>query len=466
MSALWTAEAVAAATGGRTSGDWVASGVSIDTRTLAPGDLFVALVGPHRDGHAFVAAALERGAAAAVVARVPDGVADPASLVLVDDTMAALERLGGAGRRRTTARIAGITGSVGKTRTKEALRHVLAREAPTHASAASHNNHWGVPLSLARLPEGARFGIFELGMSRAGEIRALTGLVRPHAALITTIAPAHLEFFPSIEAIADAKSEIFEGLEPDGVAILNRDSPYYARMRGHADRSRAGRIVSFGRDPQADWRLVELRPDSAGSGLVVARGRDRLAYRLGQPGEHLALNSLGVLAVVEALGGGVARAARALADLRPVAGRGERRQIEVAGGRAVLIDESYNANPASVRAALALLGQAEGRRIAVLGDMLELGPAAGELHAALAEAVIAADVDLVFTCGQGMAHLRTALPAARRGAHAPDSERLAPAGLAGLPPGDAVVGKGSLRTRRGRVGAQLVAAPAAAAAAG
>ena len=447
MTALWTAETVVQATGGTTEGDWVASGVSIDTRTLAPGDLFVALVGPNRDAGHFVAQAFERGAVAAVVSSLPEGDLDPAGLVLVTDTQLALEGLGRSGRQRTRARIAGVTGSVGKTGTKDALRHVLSRQAPTYASAASYNNQWGVPLSLARLPEAASYGVFELGMNHAGEIRALTEQVRPHVALITAIAAAHLEFFPSIEAIADAKGEIFEGLEPGGVAVLNRDSDHYDRLRRHAERCGAARTVSFGRHPAADWRLGELRLAPEHGEVVVIRAGRQLTFRLGSPGEHVALNSLGVLAVAEALGADVAHAAGSLADLRPPAGRGERRRIAVPGGHALLIDESYNANPASMRAALAVLGQTPGRRVAVLGDMLELGEQSRHLHAALAQSVERAAVDLVFTCGPHMARLHDALPAIRRGAHAPDSAALVPEVLDALRPGDVLLVKGSLGSR-------------------
>ncbi len=463
MTTRWTAEEVAGATGGRIAGGWVASGVSIDTRTLAPGDLFVALEGPNRDAHNFVVDALDRGAAAAIVSRVPEGVDDRSALVLVEDTQTALERLGRAGRARTSARIAGITGSVGKTGTKEALRHLLSRQAPCCASVASYNNHWGVPLSLARLPEGVSFGVLELGMNRAGEIRALTAQVRPHVALITAVAPAHLEFFPSIEAIADAKGEIFEGLEPGGVAVLNHDDEHFGRLRAHAERSRAGRIVTFGRHPDADWRLAELRLAPERSEVVAVRDGRRYAYRLGAPGEHLVLNSLGALAVAEALGADVARAAGTLGELRASAGRGERRRIAARGGEALLLDESYNANPASMRAALAVLGQSPGRRIAVLGDMLELGERADELHAGLADAVDAAGIALVFTCGTAMARLHDALPAARRGAHAGDAAALAPAVLDAMRPGDVVLVKGSLGSRMARVVAALTGARAPAA---
>jgi UDP-N-acetylmuramoyl-tripeptide--D-alanyl-D-alanine ligase len=453
MTALWTAEAVTAATGGETPGGWVASGVSIDTRSLTPGDLFVALVGPNRDGHDYVAAALDAGAAAALVSRVPDG-ADPQRLVVVPDTQLALEGLGRAGRARSAARIAGVTGSVGKTGTKDALRHVLSRQAPTHASAASYNNHWGVPLSLARLPEGASFGVFELGMNHAGELNALARMVRPHVAIVTIVAPAHLAFFPSVEAIADAKAEIFQGLEPGGVAVLNRDDEHYPILRRHAERSPAGRIVTFGRHEAADWRLLEaeLAPEHSEVLVATKGGQRRLAYRLGTPGAHWVGNSLGVLAVAEALGADVARAARALADLRPPAGRGERRRVTLpGGGEVLLLDESYNANPASMRAALALLGQMPGRRIAALGDMLELGETSPQLHAALAGPVAEAGLELVFTCGPEMAHLHAALPQSRRGAHESDSTSLAAAVKEALRPGDILLVKGSLGSRMGRI---------------
>jgi UDP-N-acetylmuramoyl-tripeptide--D-alanyl-D-alanine ligase len=452
MSALWTAEAVAAATGGRTAGDWVASGVSIDSRSLAPGDLFVPLVGPNRDGHGFVAAALARGAAGALASRLPEGgEVDAADLVLVADTQAGLEALGRAGRARTRARVVAVTGSVGKTGTKEALRHVLGRQAPTHASASSHNNHWGVPLSLARTPEGVRFGVFELGMNHAGEIAALTRLVRPHVALITAIAPAHLEFFASVAAIAEAKAEIFLGLEPGGTAVLPRDDEHFPRLLRQAERSAAGRVSTFGAHGGADWRLADLVLAADGSEVVAVRHGRRLAYRLGLPGRHLALNSLAVLAAVEALGADPGQAARCLAELRPPAGRGERRRFAVRSGEAFLLDESYNANPASMAAAIAVLGAQPGRRVAVLGDMLELGAAAPELHARLAAPLAEAGVDRVFCCGPAMAHLDAALPPARRGGHAADAAALAPVVRAALEPGDVVLVKGSLGSRMGRV---------------
>ena len=317
VTALWTAEAVAEATGGTIAGDWVASGVSIDTRSLAPSDLFVALEGPNHDAHAFVAAALERGAAAAVVSRMPEGVADPANLVLVGDTQAALEGLGRAGRRRTTARIAGITGSVGKTGTKEALRHVLAGQAPTHASAASHNNHWGVPLSLARLPEAASYGVLEMGMNHAGEIRALTSLVRPHVAVITTVAPG-----PSrvLRLGGGDRRRQERDLRGPGAGWGRRPQPRQRALCAGCAPMPSGRGPG-GSSPSAaipprtgGWTSCASHPSRARSWPSAATAATPIASA--SPGEHLVLNSLAVLAVTEALGADVARAAGTLGDLR------------------------------------------------------------------------------------------------------------------------------------------------------
>ena len=446
MTALWTAADAAAATGGRALGAWAAGGVGIDSRNLAERDLFVALHGA-RDGHEFVAAALQAGAAAAMVERV-ESEAQP--LLVVADTQAGLEALGRAGRARTGARIAAVTGSVGKTGTKEALRHVLGRQGPTHASAASYNNHWGVPLTLARMPPETAYGVLELGMNHAGEIATLTRQARPHVALITLIAPAHLGYFDSVEAIADAKAEIFDGLEPGGTAVLNRDDEQYSRLHVRAER-RAGRIVTFGAHDEADWRLVEAASDPDGSDVVAEYRGTRHAFRVGIPGRHWVQNSLGILAVVEALGADVAAASQALADLEPPAGRGRKRGIAVPGGDALLLDESYNANPASMQAALELLGQMPGRRVAVLGDMLELGERGAELHAGLAEPLARAGVACLFSCGPLMAALQAALPAAVRGVHASDSASLVDELLHELRPGDAVLVKGSLGSRMGLI---------------
>jgi UDP-N-acetylmuramoyl-tripeptide--D-alanyl-D-alanine ligase len=455
VTPLWTAAEAAAATGGLPSGAWTASGVSIDSRTVAPGDLFVALQGPNHDAHAFVAAALERGAVAAMVGRRPDDVAADAPLLLVDDTLAGLEALGRAGRARTAARVVAVTGSVGKTGTKEALRHVLAAQAPTHASAASHNNHWGVPLTLARLPRDAAYAVLELGMNHAAEIAHLTRLAKPHVALITAVEPAHLEFFGSLKAIADAKGEIFEGLEPGGTAVLNRDNPMFARLRERALACGAARVLGFGSDPAADVRAVDAVLDADGSEIVARLDGREVRYHVGIAGRHWVLNSLAVLAAVAALGADPQAAARSLADLRPPTGRGARHEIAVGDGCATLIDESYNANPASVRAALDVLGRLPGRRVLVLGDMLELGPAGPALHAGLAAAVAAAGVARLHSCGPLMGHLHEAVPSTIRGAHAADSAALLPLVVAGLRPGDVVLVKGSLGSRMGPIAAAL-----------
>lgn len=447
---LWTSAQAAAATGGAATRAFSAQGVAIDSRTLAPGDLFVALSGPGlaRDGHDFVADALNRGAAAALVSRAPAGLAPDAPLLIVSDTQAALEALGVARRAETPARIVAVTGSVGKTGTKEALRHVLARQGATHASAASYNNLWGVPLSLARMPRTTRFGAFEIGMNHAGEITPLTRQVRPDVAIVTTVEAVHLEFFPSVSAIADAKAEIFSGLS-GGVAIINRDNAYadqlIATARGHA-----GTILTFGEDPRADIRLTAIDLDGEGSTVTIDLAGRRLAARIGLPGRHVAMNCLAVLCAVDALGADAERAAEDLADLGAVEGRGLRHVVKIDDGTLTLVDESYNASPPSIRAALAVLGasardaaRVAGRRIAVFGDMRELGPAADDLHSDLAPDV-ARDADLLFACGPHMRALFDAVPAGMRGAWAPDSRALAPLVTAALRPGDVVMVKGSL----------------------
>ncbi|HEX8417416.1 MAG TPA: UDP-N-acetylmuramoylalanyl-D-glutamyl-2,6-diaminopimelate--D-alanyl-D-alanine ligase, partial [Methylobacterium sp.] len=451
-----------AATGGTLHGPpKPVTGASIDTRSLQPGDLFFAIRGEARDGHDFVRDALARGAGAAVVAQERAAEFAGAGAILAvtgsgdDPVLDAMRQLGQAARARTAAAIVAVTGSVGKTGTKEALRHVLSAQGPTHASLASYNNHWGVPLTLARMPAQSRFGIFEIGMNHGGEIVPLTRMVRPDIALITTVEPVHIEHFRSLSAIADAKGEIFAGLKPGGVAILNRDNPNYARLHAHALASNAGRVISFGEHPEADVRAVRivLRPDLSVVDATVMG--IPVTYQLGTSGRHVAMNSLGVMAVVHALGADLARAALSLAGLKPPVGRGERTVLKMEEGEAFLVDESYNANPASVRAALATLAAIEigprGRRIAVLGDMLELGEAAQAHHRDLAEAVEASGVDLVFTAGPLMRHLFEALPMSRRGTAANTSAELVDPLLGALRVGDAVMVKGSNSIRMGRI---------------
>ena len=453
---LWTAAEIAAATGGRVEGTWSVAGVSIDSRTVQPGELFVALRGPRHDGHDFVRAALGRGAAA-LVERPPEGLRAGAPLVLVEDTLAGLTALGAAGRARSRARIAAITGSVGKTGTKEALRLALAGQAPTHASAASHNNHWGVPLSLARAPRDSAYAIYELGMNAPGEIGRLARLVRPQVALITAIEAAHLGFFDSLDAIAEAKGEIFEGLEPGGTAVLNADNPYFGRLKALAEQAGAARVVGFGANATADARLLEAGLEADGSDVRMTLDGRELRYRVGAPGRHWVQNSLAVLATAAALGADPARAAEVLAGVRAPKGRGARHRIAWPGGAITLIDESYNANPASMRAALALLDSAPGRRIAVLGDMLELGAHAPALHAALAEPIEQHRVDRVFTAGMEMRHLHDALPQERRGGHAGNAAAVLPLVREALRPGDTVLIKGSLGSAMGPLVEALLA---------
>jgi UDP-N-acetylmuramoyl-tripeptide--D-alanyl-D-alanine ligase len=456
MSVLWTAAEAAAATAGRPFGHWTAAEVSIDTRTMPPEALFVALTGEHRDGHAFAGEALARGAAV-LVARREAGWPEDARVLEVADTQDALEGLARAARARSPAKVAAVTGSVGKTSLKEALRLLLTRQALTHASAASHNNHWGVPLSLARLPREARYAVFEIGMNHAGEIRPLTRMVRPNVAVVTKIAPAHLEHLGSIEAIADAKAEIFEGLEPGGVAVLPAEDAQFSRLRAAAERAGA-RVCSFGESPAADWRLDRVELGAEGSRLVIVGQDRRFDALLGAPGRHWAVNATAIMAAIEALGADVDAAVPALAGIRAPAGRGERRAVQIAGGQAWLLDESYNANPVSMRAAIELLGLTEGRRIAVLGDMLELGPEGPAHHAALAEPLCHAAVDRVFTCGAQMEALHEALPTGVRGDHTVDSAALAPVVAAALRPGDTILVKGSLGSRMRRV-VELLEAP-------
>jgi len=455
VSALWTATEIISATGGTGPVGWSATGVSIDSRSVAAGDLFVALKGDNFDGHDFVADALKRGAAGALVSRKPEGLAADAPLIVVPETLAALTELGRAGRARSRARVIAVTGSVGKTGTKEALRRALERQGPTVASAASFNNHWGVPLSLARMPADSVYGVFEIGMNHPGEIAALTRLARPDVAVITTISPAHLGFFPSVEAIADAKAEIFQGMPHDGVAVLNRDVPQFERLAAAARACGVTRILSFGEHAQSAVRVIHSHLYSTASAVTALVQDEIVDYCLSLPGRHWVLNSLAVMAAVKAADADISIAAAVMGSLEALDGRGRRHRITVAGGEADLVDESYNANPDSMRAALAVLGAIQprrgGRRIAVLGDMLELGPAASRLHAELAQPVLAADVDLVFTVGPEMENLDRALPAARRGAHAATSAELVPALTAALRPGDVVMVKGSLGSRMAEI---------------
>jgi len=428
------------------------TGLSIDSRTVAPGDAYFAIKGDVHDGHAFVDAALKAGASLAVVsADKRDAFAADAPLLVVDDVLAGLVALAHASRARLGAKVIAVTGSVGKTSTKEMLRQVFAAQGETHASVASFNNHWGVPLSLARCPADVAFAIFEIGMNHAGEIETLVKMVRPHVAIIPTVEPVHLEFFKNVEAIADAKAEIFTGVEPGGVAVLNRDNAQFARLQRQAKKVGIANIASFGAHKSADARLrdLSLHPECSAVHASII-GRD-VTYKLGMPGRHMALNSLAVLAAASLAGADLARAALALSDARPASGRGVRQVLDIGHGSATLIDESYNANPASMAAALNVLGAAalgaRGRRIAVLGDMLELGPTGAELHRGLVDAVKANHVDTVFCCGPLMRNLWDALPTGVRGGYAESAEALESQVVAAIRDGDAVMIKGSLGSK-------------------
>jgi len=441
VSLLWTSDEIAAATGGLASAPFEAAGVTFDSREVRPGDLFVAMPGTAHDGHQFVAAAFAAGAAGALVSRPVEG-----PHVLVADTARALEELGRAARERCGARIVGVTGSVGKTSTKEALYAALDRNAPgkVHRSVKSYNNHTGVPLSLARMPREAEFAVLEMGMNAKGEIAALTRLVRPHVALITAIAPAHIEKLGSEEAIADAKAEIFEGLEPGGIAILPNDSPHRDRLL-KAARRHADTIVTFGRGDADVHALHAVRSSDGGSLITAALLDCELTFTISQRGEHWVSNALAVLATVEALGLDAALAGLALADLGGLKGRGERHLLRVDGGEALLIDESYNANPASMAATLKSLGAEAGvsRRIAVLGPMRELGEHSDALHAGLAPAVLEAAVDELILVGEEMRPLEDAVAGKVRVQRATGAEDAAGLLAAMVRPGDAVLVKAS-----------------------
>ena len=407
MTALWTSDEIAEATGGTASAPFEVTGVTFDSREVQPGDLFVAMPGTVHDGHRFVDGAFASGAAGAIVAHPVSG-----PHVLVDETFAALQALGRASRERSKARIFGVTGSVGKTSTKEALFAALDRNRPgkVHRSVKSYNNHTGVPLSLARMPRDAEFAVFEMGMNNKGEIAALTRQVRPHVVLITAIAPAHIENLGSEEAIADAKAEIFEGLESAGIAIVPNDTPHRDRLV-KAARRHADRIITFG-SGDADVHAVHAVSAENGGSLISAALLDsELTFTISQRGEHWVSNALAVLAAVEAVGGDIARAGLALADLGGLKGRGQRHSVEIAGGEILLIDESYNANPASMAATLKSLGAERdvSRRIAVLGPMRELGEHGEALHAGLAPAIVEAHVDRLILIGDEMRPLDEAL---------------------------------------------------------
>ncbi|CUH86447.1 UDP-N-acetylmuramoyl-tripeptide--D-alanyl-D-alanine ligase [Phaeobacter sp. CECT 5382] len=445
MSALWTAAEAATATGGTAQGDWHVSGISIDTRTLQAGDLFVALKAA-RDGHDFVAQALKQGAGAALVTHRPEGVSEEAPLLVVEDVQAALEGLGQAARARTGARVVAVTGSVGKTSTKEMLACMLADQGRCHAAVASYNNHWGVPLTLARMPRDTDFAVIEIGMNHPGEIAPLARQARPHVAMVTTVAAVHLEAFEDVAGIAREKAAIMEGLEPGGVAVLNADIAEAAVLAAAA-KNYGVRHTWFGETAE-EYKLLTTRILGEETIADVQCGDTRMELHIQSLGAHFAMNALGALAAVAALGADPVRAAQVLALWSPVKGRGARVTVALAGGDLLILDDSYNANPTSMAAALAVLAatpqQASGRKIAYLGDMGELGPQEIALHAGLADLPALDQIDQVHCIGPLMAHLHAALPNDKRGtAYASSADVLAD--LADqLSCGDIVLAKGSL----------------------
>jgi UDP-N-acetylmuramoyl-tripeptide--D-alanyl-D-alanine ligase len=457
---LWTSAEIMAATGGKLEGQaFAASGVSIDTRSLQPGDLFVALAGV-RDGHEFVAQALAKGAVGSLASRQVSGAA-----IVVDDTLEALEHLGAAARHRATkARRGAVTGSVGKTSVTQAVMAGLRLAGPAHSSVKSYNNHIGVPLTLARMPRETRRAVFEIGMNHADEIRPLTRMVRPHAALVTTVGPVHTENFPDGEVgVARAKAEIFEGLEPGGVAVLNADNRWFDVLKGEAQKAGA-KVRTFGHGEDCDARLIDFQPapNGASGGHAVVQGRlhgKAVDFPILQTGQHWGLNSMAVLLMLEALDVDLGKGLAALGAFEPLEGRGAERAIHLPKGEFTLIDESYNANPISMASAIATLGarRTPGRRIVALTDMLELGPEARSFHARLAAPLDEAEVDLVFCAGPLMKSLWDALPPTRRGAYAETAAELSPLVARAAEPGDVVMVKGSNGSKAGAVAAALKA---------
>ncbi|API50924.1 UDP-N-acetylmuramoylalanyl-D-glutamyl-2, 6-diaminopimelate--D-alanyl-D-alanine ligase [Rhizobium leguminosarum] len=464
MSWLWTTEDMIAAMAGRPFGTLPEgiTGISIDSRSITPGQAFFAIKGDRVDGHDYASMAMANGASLLVVseARLPAMGRLTVPMIVVEDVLAALGRLGLASRERSRARIIAVTGSVGKTTTKEMLRHVLSPSGKVHASVASFNNHWGVPLTLARMPEDTDYGVFEVGMNHPGEIRPLVTMIRPDVAIITTIAPAHLGNFKNIKEIAAAKAEIFEGLEPGGHVVLNRDNDQFNFLDRTAQSLGIEHIHSFGQHAKAEFRLAEFNGSDENSTLWLTIGGETLEVALGAPGRHIAENALAALGVVRIVGGDMQKAIEALATLRPEKGRGKRHRLVIGGGSFTLIDESYNANPASMRAAIALLAASEptgrGRRVAVLGDMLEMGDYAQKVHTDLAVPLLAAGIEHVWLAGAEMAALKESLPESVHVEYRENSRELTDYVLNSVAPGDVLMVKSSLGIAFGKIVAALL----------
>lgn len=452
---VWEAEDAAKATGGSATGSWRATGVSIDTRALLPGDLFTAIRGPNHDGHDYVADALARGASAAMVERRLEGLAPDAGLLQVVDTEIGLTDLARAARARTNAKICAVTGSVGKTGTKEMLAAALGAQGRVTATAGNLNNHYGLPLSLARMPADAEYGVFEMGMNHAGEISPLSRLARPHVAIVTTVEAVHIEYFDDMLGIANAKAEIFDGLEPGGAVVLNRDNPYFDYLAAKAKEAGASMVWGFGVHSFANARLLGYTPDDNGALVEASIGSQHLRYRLSMRGRHWALNSLAVLAAAGQMGADLEIAAAALQSVKPPKGRGQTFRIATEDGHIRIIDETYNASPVAVRAAFDVLAGAKpgrgGRRVVVLGDMLELGIASADEHLALADDIRRHDFDVVFACGQYMSAIFGALPTEIQGGSAATSAQLAGKVASKVRAGDLVLVKGSAGSHMGNV---------------
>ena len=464
MSWLWTCDAMVGAMGGRPVGTLPEgiTGISIDSRSIAPGEAFFAIKGDRVDGHDFAGIAVANGAALIVVseAKLPAMGRLTIPMIVVDDVLAALGKLAVASRERSKAQIVAVTGSVGKTTTKEMLRHVLAPSGKVHAAVASFNNHWGVPLTLARMPEDTEFGVFEIGMNHADEIRPLVKMVRPHVAIITTIAAAHLGHFRNLEEIAAAKAEIFEGLEPGGAAILNRDNKQFAFLEQRAQELGVSRIYTFGQHPKADFRLADFEGNARGSTVWATLRGETVEVQIGTAGRHIAENAMAALGACTLVGADLAKAVEALAELRPVKGRGEQHRLGIGEGTLTLIDESYNANPASMRAAIALLAASEptasGRRIAILGDMLEMGEFSAKVHEELAGPILAAGIEHVWLAGPEIVALRDALPDSVHCEYRPTTDELREFAIGAVKPGDVVMVKSSLGIGFGKIVAALI----------
>lgn len=448
-SSLWSSNEAAKATGGSVAGQWVATGISIDTRSLQKGDLFIAIRGDAMDGHKFAVDAIAKGAVAVVIDHPVEGVPQD-KVLMVSDTFKAMQDLGIAARNRTAARIIGVTGSVGKTGTKEMLGRAFSALGQTHYSEKSLNNHWGVPLSLARMDAGCDYGVFEMGMNHANEIAPLTQMVKPHIAIITTIAPVHTEHFPDgLSGIARAKAEIFSGMDEHGIAILNRDNPEYGLIAEEAKRQNVTKIFSFGKDEHADARLIDCLVATNGTRITARILGEDIEFTMKDAGPHNATNALSVLLAVKLMGGDLDKAIAALRDIEPLAGRGKREYLDIGDAKnpVTLIDESYNASPVAMQAAFKVMALIDpgrgGRRIAILGDMYELGKNSAQMHRDLAMPLQAAGIDLVYTCGALMKNLYDALPEQNRGAHRDEALEMAQIVPDVLVPGDVVLVKGS-----------------------